>query len=456
MSVLFKALQKAEKTRAASAGAVSASMNGGSGPSAASKGAGKPGAGRTIVRLMAVSVLLLGGAAGAAVVLFPEDTEMLLAEVMGEAAPPPARVTFTPRPKTQPAPVATTAATAPAEAPAGVPASDGQASDGQASGVQASPAAAASPSTPTDGNDLAPLLAAARETKARQDAAEDAARKQQTLAERAAEAETVAPTTAPVIEFSAQSPSEPAAPKTQPAPVSLAATLASQQAEAQAVRAPVTVDHKDTTPAANTIQVTLSDPDARDLAVEGYSALMRGDYRRALELYDTALKSEPRSARALAGRAAALHKLHRTDEARQAYERVLAVAPGNREALTNLVALTASANPDTALSGLRRLESQAPNFSPVVAQIGLLMAESGATDEAVPYLVRAASLEPNNALYRYNLAVTLDTAGRGEEAAAAYQSTIDMARSGDTPPLAVPLRQIEDRLQYLKSVQQGR
>lgn len=474
MSVLFKALQKAEKTRAESDEAAQGYTSAASYPaSARPKGRS---AGRIVARSLAVGVVVVGGLLGAAVVAFPDEAEMMLADMMDSSAPPPARVTFTPRARTETDRPAMAALPAPAEPPASPP---------QTSAVTvpaASPAVAAEATpepVPTvavlpeaslpveqavDGQTaLGPLLAMARQAKDNQDAVAEAARKQRTLGEVAAEAQAGSasdpvPDTAPV-ELAALAPVRAPASATSPAPVSLERALAQQNAAADAVvvRPAVTVGGTDApaTLAAGQIQVSLPDPGARDLSRDGYAALMRGDYHRALDLYDAALATQPRSGRALSGRAAALHKLRRLDEARHAYERVLAVSPGNREALTNLVALTAGDNPASALEGLQRLERQAPDFSPVLAQIGLLLADRGAVADAMPYLLRAASLEPTNPLYRYNLAVVLDTAGRAADAATAYRSALDLSAGGQGTMLGVPISAVESRLRYLTSASQG-
>src|SRR6202007_48416 len=103
----------------------------------------------------------------------------------------------------------------------------------------------------------------------------------------------------------------------------------------------------------------------------GYTALIHGDYDTALGFYNLARKSEPTSVMASLGRAAALQKLGRNDEARVAYENVLKLDPENREALTNLTGILADREPGEALKRLLDLAKDYPRFSPIVAQIGM-------------------------------------------------------------------------------------
>ncbi len=185
------------------------------------------------------------------------------------------------------------------------------------------------------------------------------------------------------------------------------------------------------------VTVSVSMPPEREDAKSAYDMLLHGRYDAALDLYDKALKASPTSLPLLLGKATALHKLRRFHDAREAYSRVLAADPDNREALTNMTAIVAAQAPQQALDELRDLQRAYPSFSPIPAQIA-----------AIAALDQAIALSPENGLYRLNLAILEDRAGMRSEAAASYQAAIDLLGPGSSLPL--PLEQIRRRLMYLQ------
>ena len=182
---------------------------------------------------------------------------------------------------------------------------------------------------------------------------------------------------------------------------------------------------------------------------EAYAALVRGNHGAARDAYAAVAAREPDNLAALAGRAAALHKLQRLDEARAAYEQVLARQPDHREALTNMIALIGDSAPRDAIHRLEALQAQAPDFSPVPAQLGMLHARLGDVDRAAAALRRAIALSPDNALYHYNLAVVSDRAGRRAEAAQAYEQVLRLIAAG--PAAGLDPRPIQERLAFLRA-----
>ena len=193
-----------------------------------------------------------------------------------------------------------------------------------------------------------------------------------------------------------------------------------------------------------------STPDQqRDDVERAYDMLVHGQYEGALELYDSVLKTVPDSVAALLGKAIALHKLRRTVEARGFYQRVLAIDPSNREALTNVLSIVAAQAPAAALSELRDMQKTNPAFSPIPAQIAQIEAQTGNFADAIASFNRAIQLSPDNALYRLNLAIVQDRAGLAHDAAVSYQAALD--RLGSGVQLPIPIETIRARLRYLQS-----
>ena len=203
--------------------------------------------------------------------------------------------------------------------------------------------------------------------------------------------------------------------------------------------------------AGNAVQVRQVSQEAQGNVRSGYTALIRGDYEMALGFYDQALKSEPNSGLAGLGRAAALQKLGRGEEARSAYELLLRRDPSNREALTNLTGIVADRQPGDALKKLLELEHEHPNFSPIVAQIGMTYAKMESFDLALDYLRRAAAMTPDAVMYQFNLAVVLDRMKLREQALAGYRQVIQLMAGRNLPELS--RTDIERRVQYLSTVQ---
>jgi len=116
--------------------------------------------------------------------------------------------------------------------------------------------------------------------------------------------------------------------------------------------------------------------------------------------------------------------------------------------MTNLMAIIANDSPGQALDELRHLQSISPGFSPVAAQIGGILAQSGDLSGAINQLNTAIALSPENGLYRLNLAVVQDRAGMKAEALASYRRALDSLSGAQSLPIATD--QIRDRIRFLE------
>ncbi|MCC7167423.1 MAG: tetratricopeptide repeat protein [Rhodospirillales bacterium] len=188
---------------------------------------------------------------------------------------------------------------------------------------------------------------------------------------------------------------------------------------------------------------------ARDELDAAYAALMRGQYEAALRLYQSVLAGDPRNVAAMMGKGSALHKLRRHAEARDLYDRVLELDPGNREALSNLLALFGTESPREAIQQLIKLMRDNPSFSPIPAQIANLYAQTEDLNAAIRYQSQALALSPENLLYRINLAVLQDRAGMAAEALSSYEAVLGSLGEGKGG-LPVPEAQIRERVKYLR------
>jgi Flp pilus assembly protein TadD len=200
----------------------------------------------------------------------------------------------------------------------------------------------------------------------------------------------------------------------------------------------------------DSLTVQTSSAKTRDELNNAYNSLVRGQYELAFALYSSLLEREPRLVQALIGRGASSHKLGRIPTARADYERALEYEPGNREALTNLLAILAGETPREALFQLRQLQKNNPIFSPIPAQMAGIHAQLGEYSEAIALQNAALSLTPENSLYRFNLAVIQDKAGMFNEAINSYENVMAMRASGQSS-LPLPDEHIRERVKYLKT-----
>lgn len=443
MSILYKALEKAEKIKAARAsgsGSTGASLSSSPRPPARRRG-------RMVLRLIGLYLILMLAGSALAMVFFKDDVEFLLMEALG-GNPPAARpaMVYTPDEdddEAEDAQVeeddggeALVAALPPSELPPSelppVPSDTPEAAG-----------ATGTPLHPQGTTNIAELMAEARAARAPEIASPSMAPSPQE-----------APP--PQGQGGAQDQGGEEPPREPPSPLSAEQAVAQElrRSEAAALRPTATVEsaagRSSLLPELAGIAVTANQTETRETIATAYRSLLRGDYHTALNTYESILELDPQNLQALLGRATALHKLRRLEDAESAYERVLGMDPGNQQALTNVLAIIAEGSPREALARLRDLERSAPTFSPVAAQLGLVYGRIGMTEAAIASMSRAVALEPTNLLYRYNLAILLDHSGQAQDAAAAYQHVLEGLMAGGD--IGVSADQLRARLRYLRGL----
>lgn len=198
---------------------------------------------------------------------------------------------------------------------------------------------------------------------------------------------------------------------------------------------------------------TISVDDRADYFGDRYDAAKRlirvGQADAALAIYEEVLSRRPSDRAALFGRATALHRLHRIDEAVGAYGNVLQHYPTELPALTNLLGLVGEQTPDAALERLRRLYAVNPSSAPLAAQIAMTYAQLGDAANAANFMNVAATLDQANPVYQLNLAVLYDRMGETSAAVRSYERVLQLAAvDARTPPNSA--RTIRERLRYLR------
>lgn len=180
-----------------------------------------------------------------------------------------------------------------------------------------------------------------------------------------------------------------------------------------------------------------------------YEALIAGDSEMAVDIYQNILASDPKNEDALFGLAATYHRAGETTKARPLYGALLRINPDHREALNNFLVLVSDEAPEEALFELQKLSERNPDFSPIRAQMALVLEKLGQHDLAREQMIRAIRMSPENLVYKYNLAVMMDRQGRYADAAALYNLLIEASLRGESIP--APLEEIQKRMTYIQT-----
>lgn len=160
--------------------------------------------------------------------------------------------------------------------------------------------------------------------------------------------------------------------------------------------------------------------------VSAERALTLGRYESALIMLDPLHKASPQDGRVLMGRAVALQKVGRFDEAMKMYEALSKVEPDNLEVKINMLGLLGTRYPAIALRRLKDLADQNASHPGLAAQLAFAYAQNGDVRSALRYLGVASSLEPTNANHVFNQAVIADRAGERDAAIKFYEKALEV------------------------------
>lgn len=186
-----------------------------------------------------------------------------------------------------------------------------------------------------------------------------------------------------------------------------------------------------------------------NMMLDAYKASLSGQLEASVAIYKKALKEDSKNTNILFALASLYHKLMQYPEARSYYKRLLTIDPNYKKAMNNYLALMSEETPSMALTELLDLERANPQYSPVIAQIGMVYAKLGQYDKADEYLKRAVTLSPEVAAYRYNLAVVYDQMNRYSDAMTLYRQVLDTNYTYEILPQSRAA--IKDRVDYLQT-----
>ena len=182
----------------------------------------------------------------------------------------------------------------------------------------------------------------------------------------------------------------------------------------------------------------MTTPQINPLAASAYGALQAGRVDEAQSLYQRLATAEPRNIDAWLGLAAiALQKGH-ADQAGKYYMQVLETDPQNTAAQAGLISLIGSADPLASESRLKALLASQPSAF-LHFTLGNLHAGQGRWPAAEQAYFQAQQMEPANADYAFNLAVSLEHLNQPAIALTYYRRAQQFASRGahfDTASLA--------------------
>ncbi len=188
-----------------------------------------------------------------------------------------------------------------------------------------------------------------------------------------------------------------------------------------------------------------------------YAALTEGRFDDAADGYKRVLEKTPGERDALFGLAYIAHRQGQREEAQAYYQRVLRLQPGHPGASAGLLALAAEGDLQLTASRAREMAERNPNSAVVLSTLAGLLAKEGRIAEAQQEYFKAFTLEPDNALHAFNLAVALDRLHKYSQAQAYYQRALALAeKSGAAEKSGFPRMEALQRYEQLRARESGR
>ena len=179
-----------------------------------------------------------------------------------------------------------------------------------------------------------------------------------------------------------------------------------------------------------------------------YQAYTAGDDATAQRNYRQVLQSDVRNVDALLGMAAIAVRQGRNNDAAGWYGKVLEVEPRNNVAQAAMVNVLAQSDPVSSESRIKSLIAQQPEAAHLYASLGNLYAEQNQWPSAQQAYFQAHHFAPENAEYAFNLAVSLEQLGKSALALPYYQKALALLPANGAS--GVDRAQLESRIAKLQ------
>jgi Flp pilus assembly protein TadD len=230
------------------------------------------------------------------------------------------------------------------------------------------------------------------------------------------------PSTAPAPAAQVIPPIQPVRPRQPRQAAAPAAGVSVQRAPAGPAAPSAPVAGPDNPPIAVNARVMSVDP----FVEQGYQAFQRNDLAAARDSYQKALAREPYNRDALLGLAAIDVRTGQLETAEARYLRVLEADPRDSQAVAALVSLRGRLDPVASESRLKTLIANQPDVSQLHFSLGNQYAHQSRWSEAQSAYFKAYSLDPENADFAFNLAVSLDQLRQKKTALEYYQRALSL------------------------------
>jgi len=168
----------------------------------------------------------------------------------------------------------------------------------------------------------------------------------------------------------------------------------------------------------------VSDPSAATAMRLSQVAKINGDAKKALSVLSSWLAKNPNDVDVRRGYASLLLETGDVNGGRREFEALLKQKPQDAVALNNLGWIIQKENPTRALALVAQAEKIAPRSPEIADTLGWLKYQGQDYQGALPLLQKARSLDANNAMIAYHLAVVLDATGKRAEAKTLLQTTL--------------------------------
>ncbi|MDP1635817.1 MAG: hypothetical protein Q8L69_14185 [Gallionellaceae bacterium] len=165
--------------------------------------------------------------------------------------------------------------------------------------------------------------------------------------------------------------------------------------------------------------------------MDAWQAYQRGEYDVAELGYRQVLGRDAHNRDALLGLAAIAQQRGQDETAQNYYRRLLVLDPRDPAAQSALANYGAGDSVNTE-SRLKQLLASQPRSASLHFALGNLYAGQTSWGEAQQYYFNAYTLEPSNAQFAFNLAVSLDHLGQGKLAAQHYQQALQLDIGGNS------------------------
>ena len=178
------------------------------------------------------------------------------------------------------------------------------------------------------------------------------------------------------------------------------------------------------------------------LVEQAYEAFQRNDLAAARDGYQRALAREPTNRDALLGLAAIDVRSGQLNSAEARYLKLLEIDPRDSHAVASLISLRGQLDPVASESRLKSLIASQPEAALLHFSLGNQYAQQSRWSEAQAAYFKAHSVDPENADYAFNLAVSLDQLHQGKLALEFYQRALALTdrRAASFDPAHARLR----------------